>query len=143
MRLFLITSDKFIGTAELYYNQEGVLIMISASDTNMDVPTIDHFKRAAPASLELLMSGKSFGPGTTVVEKGYRVMFETWWKAYNKKINKARCIPLYDRLNDAETVLALNGIKVYDRFLAEEKVRQKLDPENYLKLKAWENEWKK
>ena len=34
------------------------------------------------------------------------------------------------------------GIVKYDRFLAYKGNREKLDPENYLRNEAWENEWR-
>ena len=142
MRRFLITSSKFTGTAEIFYNTDEVLFKIDCLDTNMDAETIRHFKRAVPATISELIENKSFSTDTVIVEAGYRIPFDKFWGTYNKKINKLRCIPLYERLTDAETVECLYGIKPYDKFLQGEKVRQKLDPENWIKLKSWQNDWK-
>lgn len=143
MRRFLITNhEKFSGTAEIFYNKEGVLCRIECTNTNMDAATITAFKSATPATIERLAEGVSFSKGTSVVEVGYRVSFDEWWKLYDKKINRVRCIPLYEKLNDADTVLCFEGTKVYNRYLAKLVVRQKLDPENWIKNQSWLNEWK-
>lgn len=142
MRRFLITSPKFSGAAEIFYNRHGVLCLMDCKQTDMAAETITAFKKAIPATIQLLEQGQSFGPGTTVVERGYRVSFEEFWVRYNKKINKARCIPLYEALSDAETVLSYEAVGAYDTFLEKAKVRQKLDPENWIKNKSWQNEYK-
>lgn len=142
MRRFLITSPKFEGTAEVFFNTAEILCRIDCLSTNMDAETIRAFKKAIPATIQELITGSNFDRSTTIVEAGYRMTFEEFWKKYNKKINKARCIPIYDKLNDADTVLCCNGIDQYDKFLAKVRVRQKLDPENWLKQRAWENDWR-
>lgn len=142
MRRFQITSTKYTGIAELIYNQHETLCKIDCTDTDMNADTIRSFKKAVPATLAELAAGGNFTAGTTVVEAGYRIPFDQFWKDYNKKINKGRCIPLYTKLNDADTIACHSGIKMYDKFLEKIAVRQKLDPENYIKNKTWENEYK-
>lgn len=142
MRKFLITSNRFNGTAAIIYNSSEVLCKIDCSDTDMNADTISKFKRMVPATITDLQTPGWISEGTTVVETGYRISFDAFWQRYNKKINKARCIPLYEKLNDADTIACYNGIKAYDKFLLEIKVRQKLDPENWIKQRAWENEYK-
>lgn len=142
MKRYTIASKKYTGSAELTYNKAGVLVSINCKETDMDAETIRAFKRAVPATVEELVSGSSFSSDTMIVEVGYRYTFEEFWKAYNKKINKQRCIPLFANLSDAETIECVEGIKVYDKFLERVPARQKLDPENWIKLKSWENDWK-
>jgi hypothetical protein len=142
MKRYLITSKKYTGTAEVFYNNEGTLVIINCKDTDMDAEIIRSFKRAVPATVPELLESKSFGPDTMIVEAGYRISFEEFWKKYNKKINKYRVIPIYDKLTDTETIECSEGIKPYDTFLERVKARQKLDPENWLKQKSWENDWR-
>lgn len=142
MRRFTITSPRFTGTAELFYNADEVLCRIDCTDTNMNAETITSFKRAIPATISELATGNAFTKETLIVEGSFRVSFEEFWKAYGKKINKVRCIPLYEKLSDADTVACHFGIKPYDKFLEKERARQKLDPENWIKLRAWENDWR-
>lgn len=143
MRRFLITNpEKFTGTAEIFYNRDNVLCWMDCKATNMNSETVQAFKNSIPSSIEKLVEGKSFSGDTTIVEAGYRVPFLDWWKLYDKKINKARCIPEYERLNDSDTVINMDKTMEYNRFLSKVKIRQKLDPENWLKSRGWENEWK-
>ena len=142
MKKYNVTSNKFTGTAELFYNAEGVLCAINCRDTNMSPEVIYNFKKAVPVTETGLISGQGFGAGTIVVAAGYRMEFEAFWKSYNKKINKLRCIPLYNKLSDPDTILCCEGIKPYDAFLKRVEVRQKLDPENWIRQRAWENDWK-
>ena len=142
MKRFLITNKKYTGAAEVYYNAEGTLVIINCKETNMDADTIRSFKKAVPATLQELTTGSGFSNDTTIVQAGYRISFDEFWKKYNKKINKMRCIPLYDKLSDTETIECTEGIKAYDKFLNKVEVRQKLDPENWIKMKAWENDWR-
>lgn len=142
MKKFLITSQKYTGPAEVYYNSKGILCAINCKDTNMEPDIIRAFKKAVPVLLTELINGTAFTADTKIVEAGYRISFEEFWRRYNKKLNKYRCIPLYDKLTDAETIECLEGIRAYDAFLSRVQVRQKLDPENWIKQKAWENDWK-
>ena len=144
MRRFIITSTKFTGQVELTYGTNDIItsiVFIDCSFTANAMQKILIIFSATAHVADLATQLKQYDQ-LVVVEKSCRISFEEWWNKYNKKINKLRCIPLFEALNDAETVLATEGIKPYDKFLAEAKVRQKLDPENYLKQKSWMNQWK-
>lgn|SRR5690348_5686708 len=142
MRRFIITSIKFSGEAEVLYNEKGTLNKIDCTLTNMSSQIVDSFKRAIPASIDILLQGKTFSAGTTIIEADYEITFDMFWKAYNKKINKVRCILLFGKLNKTEQIKAFVGIKEYDRYLKKEIWRSKADPETYLRNKYWLNEYK-
>jgi hypothetical protein len=143
MEKFEITNpEKFNGVAALYYRDD-ILCMIDCRDTDMKADAVRAFKRAVPSSISELKAGGNFSPGTIVCLTGFRIHFDDFWRAYNKKINKLRAEKLYNALKDAETVQCYDGIKKYDQFLYRlNGKREKLDPENYLKNRAWENDWK-
>lgn len=142
MKRFLITSPKFTGQAELQYNDKGTLCKIDCTQAVMEEITIMHFKQAVPATLSKLISGRAFSSDTIIVEADFEVTFEMFWEAYRKKINKLRCIPLWNKLSKVEQVSAYYGISTYDKYLHRESWRTKQDPENYLRNKAWLNEYK-
>lgn len=142
MRRFIITSVKFSGEAEIFYDDKGTLCKIDAMPTNMSKETIDAFKRAVPACIDTLLQGKTFSTGTTIIEADYEITFDMFWRQYNKKINKVRCILLFGKLNKTEQIKAFVGIKEYDRYLKKEIWRSKADPETYLRNKYWLNEYK-
>ncbi|HNP24640.1 MAG TPA: hypothetical protein PKM63_21795 [Panacibacter sp.] len=141
MRKFIITSPSFTGSAEIVFNTAGVLSVIDISQTNMTGYLVDQFKHVVPAQVDLLESAFKKSKAT-IVEADYEVNFEMFWEKYNKKINKKRCLPIWDKLSKPKKLAALMGIVKYDRFLAYKGNREKLDPENYLRNEAWENEWR-
>jgi hypothetical protein len=140
MKRFLITSTKFTGTAELLYDSKGQLVVIDCIKAQMEPDVMYHFKRACP--LHHAMFATAFSSDTTIIEAEYEIPFDEFWNRYSKKINRKRAEAEWSKLNIAERVAAYYGIEVYDEFLKRVKVRQKLDPENYLKQRSWENEWR-
>jgi hypothetical protein len=141
MRKFVITSSKFTGEAQLLFSRSELLCRIDCSDTDMSAEIIKGFKAAVPVTISGLEEFSKQPSITKIVEVGYRIGWEEFWNAYKKKIHPHRCRPIWDSLSDADTIDALNGIKQYDAFLEKTKVRQKLDPENYLKNRSWQNQW--
>lgn len=142
MKRFIITSDKFTGTAELLYNDKGTLIKIDMSNAAMNEQAVIMFKRAVPHNLPTLMRNDWCSAGTVTVEADFEVSFDMFWTDYRKKINKVRCLPLWNKLSKVEQVKAYYGISTYDKFLHRESWRSKADPENYLRNKMWDNEYK-
>ena len=142
MKRFLITSPKFSGTAELHYNDKDTLCKIDCTQAAMDEMVVKHFKAAAPATLQLLISGNCFSKDTIIVEADFEVTFDMFWNAYRHKVNKLRCLPLWNKLNKVEQVSAYYGISTYDKYLAKTGYRGKQDPDNYLRNKTWMNEYR-
>ena len=140
MRRFLITSSRFSGQAEVIYNDAEVLCKIDCTDTDMNVSTIKAFKAAVGPDIASIAD---LLPNCMIVEAEYEVSFEMFWKKYNKKINKSRCIMLWGKLNKTMQVQAFFGIDAYNKFLKKEgEWRKPVDPENYLRNAYWENEYK-
>lgn len=142
MRRFIITSPKFKGQAELIYNDEGVLCLVDLMQAGMDAATVHHFKNAAPPTIDHLVGGSAFTKSTTVVEVDFVITFEMFWQRYDKKINRKRCEPLWEKLSKPKQVAAWAGIDAYSKFLQVNNWRKKADPETYLRNEMWENEWK-
>lgn len=139
MKRFLITNPVFTGQAEVIYNAAGLLQMLDVSNTNMNEHMVRHFKTKIATKFSELP--QSFGPETTIIEAAYEVSFEMFWKKYDKKINKSRCIILWSKMEKTMQVLAYFGIDAYNKFLKREVIRAKADPETYLRNKYWENEY--
>ncbi len=139
MQLFKITNPNFTGEIEVLYN--GKLVKFDCTNAQIDEETISAFKRAIPTNINVFIKGEWCSKYTTVVEAEYIVSFDMFWRAYDKKINKARAMPIFEKLTKTEQVKAYMGIKAYDKYLTKEKWRTKADPENYLRNKTWENEY--
>jgi hypothetical protein len=108
----------------------------------MDAATVYHFKNAIPPTIGHLVGGNAFSKNTTVVEVDFVITFEMFWQRYDKKINRKRCEPLWEKLSKPKQVAAWAGIDAYNKFLQANSWRKKADPETYLRNEMWENEWK-
>lgn len=139
MRKFIITHPTYSGEATVTYNSAGLLCEINMQDTNMSMEERHYFKGRVASHIDNI--AVKFDKDTLLVEATYEVTFETWWKDYNKKINKARCIPIWKKLNKTDQLDAWQGIKPYDAYLKRESWRKKADPETYLRNRYWENEY--
>lgn len=138
MKRFLITSDKFTGQAELVYD-DVKLVNVSLIDTNMNAELAQAFVRCISGKAENVAD--KFGGSTKILAADLEITFEMFWKAYDKKINKNRCIALWQKLNNSERTEAYIGIRKYNKYLHEIKWRSKADPETYLRNRYWENEY--
>jgi len=141
MRRFLITHPKFTGSAEVQYNSDGQLFIIDLSSCIIPADVLRPFKNAIPVDVNTMVQG-AWAEQAIIIEKDFDVTFEMFWTAYDKKINRLRAEAAWHKLSKTEQVLAFYGIKKYDAFLKVANWRKKADPENYLKTKYWENEWK-
>lgn len=141
MRRFIITSPKFTGSVELIYNSDGMLDGIDFSKLPSNPFNRNRFKEVIPIALANLETAFK-ETLCTIVEAAFEITFDMFWSRYNKKINKSRCLPLWDKLNKTEQVKAWQGIEGYEAFLKATPWRTKCDPETYIRNKMWENEWK-
>lgn len=143
MKRFLLTSDKFSGTAELIYADTEQLVCIDMRNAIMTADIITAFKRAVPVLYTEQAIKTAFTSGTVIVEADFEVTFDMWWEKYNRKINKKRCLPIWGKTSKVKQVKAYYGIDPYDRYLARNNWRSKADPENFLKSEMYETEWNK
>lgn len=141
MKRFLIAAPAYTGDAELIFDTVGKLVRFDITKTNMRPEVLQEFKERVPIHIDNLTAAFE-GVKVTITEADFEISFEQFWKKYNKKINKIRCIPLWNKLTKNEQLKAYLGIDIYDRFLRKEGFRTKLDPENYLRNRTWENEYK-
>ena len=83
-----------------------------------------------------------FGAGKLrFVFEDCEVGFDEFWEAYSKKVNKDRCVKLWDKMSRLDRVLAVTGLAAYKRYLAKTNWRTKADPEKYLMKKYWLTDW--
>ncbi len=141
MRRFVITSPHYNGQAEIIYNGEGILCRIELTETDMIASVVKGFKNRVPALVDELAEAFT-GTQVKIIENDIEVTFDMFWKKYNKKINKSRCIMLFTKMDKSMQLLAFMGILAYDKYLKKESWRSKADPETYLRNKYWENEYK-
>ena len=66
------------------------------------------------------------------------IPFETWWEAYDKRIDKKACEPKWNRLTDEQRQAALTHTGRYVLETPNPKYRK--NPETYLNRESWHNE---
>lgn len=139
MKRYLISSPAFNGEVELIYRD--VLEMVDCSRTDMSVGHRAWLLRRLPmqaSGLDVAFADSS----ARIICEDVVIEFEAWWKEYGKKINKDRCLKLWDRMSAADRVNAWIGLLKYNRHLKKNTWKSKLDPESFLRNKSWQNDYK-
>lgn len=139
MKRFLISNPLFTGQAEVVFNDLGILCLLDVSNTNMTEKQVGYFKRQLPVKVDELQY--AFNSQTAIVEGSFEVNFDQFWKKYNKKINRSRCLLIWDKMDTSMQVKAYFGVEPYLRYLKKTEWRAQADPEKYLRNKFWENEY--
>lgn len=143
MRRFIITSPKYAGAAELFYNEKGTLSKIDLSQTNMDEFTVQHFKNSVPATVIMLVNGKGFSKETTIVEGDLNVTFELFWQDYPLHRNRYKVEQIWIKLSKTDQVKAFYNLHSYKQYLSKNNWLTPMIADRYLRNKEFETEWNK
>lgn len=141
MKKFVLTSPKLQGQVTFGYNDDGFLIFFH-NEAEMNREQHQWMLNNNPGLQQNITILAQIIQGR-LEELPEDLSFDRFWVDYGKKINKARCIPLYNKLKDADKMLCLRGIRPYDRYLNRNPWRGKADPETYLKKRMFETDWDK
>lgn len=139
MKKFILTSPKFSGQVTFGYNGDGHLVFF-----NNEIPepaVIIWMKRYLPLSETELVEFKS-KVHATVVEVPEDLTFDRFWNLYDKKINRKRAEPLFEKLAEADKMQAIMRIKAYQEY-CHYKRRGIADPEKYLRDRFFDTDWGK
>ncbi len=140
---FTVTSPSFSGEIYVVYGQNNELLLLDFLHAEIGVDQIQWIKDRMPAMYFKNNFLSHFGKANlNFISSDFDVTFQQFWDFYNKKINKGRCLPKWNKLSHSERVKAYFGVKVYFNYLKGTGFRSKADPERYLNDKMWENEWK-
>lgn len=142
MLKFIATSPKYQGEVIIVYGDDNKLLLLDMQGATLSVNQIGYFKTRMPVLYDATFLQNFTDAPITFIESSYEVSFEDFWKLYNKKVNKARCLAIWNKMTLAERVAAYMGLLRYNAFLAIETWRTKADPESFLKKKMWLNDWK-
>jgi len=138
MEKILLTSKKFEGEVVLGY--EGSFLVYFFNSAVMTPEQVKYLFRYLPWTRDMLDSFVAVtNMRTRIVPPATE--FADFWEAYAKKVNRKRCEPLWAKLSDNKRLACLMSLEPYDNYLRRNNGRAKLDPENYLKRYAWENDW--
>ncbi len=98
MRRFIITSQLFTGQAEAVYKDNGMLCKIDLTNCDFNQAFTSSFKSKVPAHESGIETAFDLSK-VTIVEADFEVTFEMFWQKYNKKINRKRSEPLWQKLS--------------------------------------------
>lgn len=141
MRRFLITSNKFTGTAELLYGHDGHLLAIDMRQAAIAPEIKQAFKRAVPVNLADLQ--QSFTEGTTIVEADYVVSFKQFYDEYPLKRNRYKAEQVFEAINKSEQVKAYYSLKQYNRYCHRNSWYTPMIADKYLRNREYETDWDK
>ncbi len=71
-------------------------------------------------------------------DKKINVQFDVFWNLYDKKVDRVKCEPKWERLTDNERTDCIQKLPDYIKATPDKKFRR--DPETYLNNKSWNNE---
>jgi hypothetical protein len=138
----LLISSKFDGEIELRYDERGLLDKFEYR-AKMTDEMVRSFYNSFPVSRSALTDMVAQSKTLRTKEVPLDTSFGAFWERYDRKINKKRCEPLYEKLSESERIPCIMAIKQYDFFLGRFPTRAKMDPENWLKKAGWETDWSK
>lgn len=137
-RKFIVNLTTVEGMLVFGY-RENTLVLYE-NDSEMSLKQIQWLATHLPKEVTELESIVRTIKGV-MMEVAMDVSFDAFWNAYGHKINRKRCVLLYNRLSEAKKVLVIQSISAYDGYLRRSNGRAKQDPETYLKKESFLNNW--
>lgn len=141
MKKFILTSPKFTGEVIFGYNETDRLVYYENTST-MTEHHLDWLLGHLPHASAWIDIIAKKAPGARIVEVPEDLTFDRFWIAYDKKINRKRAEPLFEKLNAAAKMQAIVRIKAYQEY-CHYKQRGIADPEKYLRDRFFETDWNK
>ena len=126
-------------TGKVVFGYAGGQLRFFEDESDMSMDQLVKIFNKLPLNIERLKEvATKIGGALQVIPTD--LTFLKFWNAYKKKINRYRAEPLWKKLSDADKAECIMSIPAYESFLIRSP-RGKLDPENYLKKRSWENNW--
>jgi hypothetical protein len=140
MKKYILKSAKIEGDIIFGYDLQGYLVFFEMPE-NLSEEHARGMLKALPKTeqhLTQLVTGKD----VSITEVPEDLSFERFWNAYDKKINRKRAEPLFEKLNTATKMQPIINIKAYQEY-CHWKRRGVADPEKYLRDGFFETDWTK
>jgi hypothetical protein len=142
MKRFYISSAKFTGTAEIWYNQEGLLCFINLNDCLMDYRQIKYLIQNISPAYE---TAKGLAAGTELVmqENSFEITLEDFKREYPYSRNYHLLDSRWAKLNKKEQVTAYFSAIQYRNFLKRNTWQNPMIADTWLSKKQYLNDWRK
>lgn len=141
MRRFLITSPKFTGLAEAWYNDAGTLCKVDLTQAEMDEQITIHFIQSISTTIANI--GRKFSKETAIVETDYEISFEQFWKDYPLHRNRYKVEKVWNSISKANQVKAFHSLSSYKKYLSRQQWQSAMIGDRYLRDREFETEWNK
>lgn len=142
MRTYILTSLNTQGQIEFAFDEDDFLIGYKYEAIMTEAQRIG-ILRKMPLTRAALEDLEKLSPNIIITERDQDLSFDAFWNAYDKKINRKRCEPLWAKLKDADKVACLASIKPYKRYLHRTNFRAQKDPDGYLRDRLFDTQWNK
>jgi hypothetical protein len=136
---YILSSPKFDGKLIFGYS-DGFLVFYENAATFKKPESYQWILSNLPLTVPQLTAMAAAIPGKAEPLPD-DLTFDAFWTAYQKKVNRIRCEPLWNKLSEGDRIECLQSLKPYDGYLKRMNGRAKLDPENYLKRESFRNPW--
>lgn len=142
MKRFYITSPGFNGTAEIWYNYEGLLCYINLNDCVMNYTQIKYLLENISADYE---TAKVLATGTRLVmiEQDFEITLDDFKREYPYSRNYHLLESRWAKLNKKEQVAAYFSAIQYRQHLARNKWQNPMIADTWLSKKQFLNDWRK
>lgn len=140
MKKMILTSEKMQGEITLVFGKDLKLELVDLQKAELTLEQIDWFWSRVQLNWSDALKVR-FAP-LSVVESNVEITFDMFFDKYDKRINKARCKTIWAKLTEADRAKAYFGLWKYEKHLSANTWKNKADPENYLRKRFWENEYK-
>lgn len=142
MRKYILKSDLLSGAVTFGFDAAGWLVyFLNEATFSNEQHTWLFTETRFPKRIEAIQALAKLIKGT-LTEVPADLSFSAFWDAYDKKINKKRCEPMWKKMSDADKMQAIMNIKPYDAYLYRTGIG-KAHPENYLKKEYFSVDWKR
>ncbi|MAX23414.1 MAG: hypothetical protein CMJ19_02825 [Phycisphaeraceae bacterium] len=143
MHKIIITSTKFNGSLEFEMDDTGT-VKLFKNFADLDSNQLDWFSGNFPITLDRLnaLIRKSKNLKAELVEAD--LSFDHFWNKYGMKRNRIRAEKWWNKLKDADKIMALRNLDAYEAYLQRNPQQAKLYPDTYLNPneRKFENDYK-
>lgn len=142
MRRFLITSPKFVGTGELWYNFEGLLCKIDLLDATMDYTQIRYLLNHISPAVDQL--AETFAKsGLDIKEVPFELTLEDFKRDYPYSRNYHLLDPIWNTLAAKIRVIAWFRAIEYRKYCKRNPWYKPMIAAAWLKKQEYLNDWRK
>jgi hypothetical protein len=140
MKKLILTHPKMQGEVLLVYGSELKLVLVDFQKAELNAKVLDWLW--SRVHIDYSEQVKNNFADFQVLESSVEITFDMFFDKYNQRINKKRCEKIWEKLVEADKAKAYFGLWKYEKHLSANTWKNKADPENWLKKRMWENEYK-